>query len=465
MYLALLGFGMIVVFMALIMAKKLSPFTSLILIPILFGLLAGYGWDTLSYAMDGIKDVASTFAMMTFAILYFGIMLTAGMFDPMVDKVVSWCKGDPLKVLVGTAVLAAFVSLDGDGTTTVMICCTAMLPIYERLHIKKIYLATLIILQNCIMNLIPWGGPTARVMSVMQLDAGEILAPLVPGMVLGALYSVGVSYYLGLKERKRLGVTKCVENIVSKVELSEEEAAWKRPKLIFFNLILTAAIIVALVMGLASSAILFGVGTAIALLVNYPNQKTQRQVISSVAPDMINVVMMVLGAGVLMGVLNGPEGAGMSNAIAELLVSIIPESLGSYFAVIIAFISAPGTYLLNNDAFYYGVLPPLAATAQAYGFTNLQIGFSAPIQRETKMFLGADNEETAKLTVPMYDFGDWASRMKAYRKKNHITQQELAQLMGVKHFTLRSWEQKQTKPPYHVWRLHKHLFDNSIKLT
>ena len=309
MYLALLGFGMIVVFMALIMAKKLSPFTSLILIPILFGLLAGYGWDTLSYAMDGIKDVASTFAMMTFAILYFGIMLTAGMFDPMVDKVVSWCKGDPLKVLVGTAVLAAFVSLDGDGTTTVMICCTAMLPIYERLHIKKIYLATLIILQNCIMNLIPWGGPTARVMSVMQLDAGEILAPLVPGMVLGALYSVGVSYYLGLKERKRLGVTKCVENIVSKVELSEEEAAWKRPKLIFFNLILTAAIIVALVMGLASSAILFGVGTAIALLVNYPNQKTQRQVISSVAPDMINVVMMVLGAGVLMGVLNGPEGA------------------------------------------------------------------------------------------------------------------------------------------------------------
>lgn len=91
--------------------------------------------------------------------------------------------------------------------------------------------------------------------------------------------------------------------------------------------------------------------------------------------------------------------------------------------------------------------------------------FSATIQRETKLFLGADNEETAELTVPMYDFGDWASRMKAYRKKNHITQQELAQLMGVKHFTLRSWEQKQAKPPYNVWRLHKHLFDDSIKLT
>lgn len=377
MYLALLGFGMIIVFMALIMAKKLSPFTSLILVPILFGLLAGYGWDTFGYAMDGIKSVASTFAMMTFAILYFGVMLLTGMFDPMVDRVVAWCKGDPLKVLVGTAVLAAFVSLDGDGTTTVMICCTALIPIYNRLGIKKIYLANLIILQNCIMNLIPWGGPTARVMSVMHLDAGEILAPLVPGMALSAIYVIGVAYYLGIKERKRLGVRKDVVNEVHTVETSEEEQEWKRPNRLWINLILTAAIIVSLIMGLASSAILFGVGTALALVINYPNQKVQRKVISSLAPDMINVVMMVLGAGVLMGVLNGPENTGMSNAIAELLVSVIPESLGRYFAVIIAVISAPGTYLLNNDAFYYGVLPPLAATAQAYGFTDLQIGFAA----------------------------------------------------------------------------------------
>ncbi|MDM8136395.1 Citrate transporter [[Clostridium] symbiosum] len=376
MSLAFLGFAMIVVFMALIMAKKLSPFTSLILVPIAFGLLAGYGWDTLKYAMNGIKSVASTFSMMTFAILYFGVMLTAGMFDPMVDKVVAWCKGDPLKVLVGTAVLAAFVSLDGDGTTTVMICCTAMIPIYNRLKIKKIYLANLIILQNCIMNLIPWGGPTARVMSVMNLDAGELLAPLVPGMALSAVYVIGVSYYLGLKERKRLGIMD-ISNSVNTVELSDEEREWKRPKMILFNLLLTVAIITSLIMGLASSAILFGVGTAIALVVNYPVQKTQRKVISSLAPDMISVVMMVLGAGVLMGVLNGPEDAGMSNAIAQFLVSVIPESLGRYFAVIIAVISAPGTYLLNNDAFYYGVLPPLAATAQAYGFTDLQIGFAA----------------------------------------------------------------------------------------
>ena len=49
MNLAFLGFAMIIVFMALIMAKKLSPFTSLILVPVAFGLLAdmaGIPWAT-----------------------------------------------------------------------------------------------------------------------------------------------------------------------------------------------------------------------------------------------------------------------------------------------------------------------------------------------------------------------------------------------------------------------------------
>ncbi|MEG0215942.1 MAG: citrate:proton symporter, partial [Hungatella sp.] len=315
------------------------------------------------------------FAMMTFAILYFGIMLNAGMFDPLVTKVVKLVKGDPMKVLVGTAILAAFVSLDGDGTTTVMICCSALIPIYNKLNIKKIYLATIIILQNCIMNLIPWGGPTARVMATMKLDAGEIFTPLIPGMLLSAIYVVGVSYYLGMKERKRLGIVEFDTSTLSaNSNLSDDEKSWRRPKLIWFNLALTAVIVFALIKGLASSAILFGVGTAVALVANFPKQKVQRKVIESIAPDAMNVILMVLGAGTLMGVL---DGSGMSVAIADLLVSIIPASLSRYFAVIIALISAPGTYFLNNDAFYFGILPALAETAATYGFTPLQIGFAS----------------------------------------------------------------------------------------
>ena len=105
MNLAFLGFAMIIVFMALIMAKKLSPFTSLILVPVpsdCWPDTAGILWlrhgrhqeRGLYLRDDDLRDPILR------------LMLTAGMFDPMVDHVVAWCKGDPLKVLVGTAILA-----------------------------------------------------------------------------------------------------------------------------------------------------------------------------------------------------------------------------------------------------------------------------------------------------------------------------------------------------------------------
>ncbi len=388
MILAVLGILMIVTFMSLIMMKKMSALTSLMIIPIIYAFIAlfvpeaeftalelkSYGFfDVFKFAMDGIRGVSSTFAMMAFAILYFGIMLHAGLFDPMVTRVIKFVKGDPLKVLVGTSLLAAVVSLDGDGTTTTMICCSALLPIYNRLKIKKSYLACLIILQNCVMNLIPWGGPTARVMAVMQLEANEIFPPLIPGMVLASAYSVAVSYYLGLKERKRLGVLE-VEETEAVIDMDDQVKALRRPQYTAFNFGLTVVIMIALILGWAPSAALFGLGLAVALVVNYRDRKTQTEAIELVAPDTMNVILMVLGAGVLMGIL---DNTGMSTAITKELVAVVPEGWRSHFLLVIAAISAPGTYLLNNDAFYFGVLPVLSHTAQTYGFTTLQIGFAS----------------------------------------------------------------------------------------
>lgn len=204
--LAFLGYAMVITFMVLIMSKKMTAFTALITVPVVFGLLGGFGLELGEFALTGVKSVSSTAAMLLFAILFFGIMISAGVFDPLVNATLKIVKGDPLKVLVGTAILAAIVSLDGDGSTTTMICCSALIPVYKKLDIKMMYLAAIIIMQNSIMNLIPWGGPTARVMAVLNLDGGAIFRPLIPGMILAVIYVIFVAYYLGLKERKRLGV-------------------------------------------------------------------------------------------------------------------------------------------------------------------------------------------------------------------------------------------------------------------
>lgn len=374
--LTVLGYGMVITFMILIMSKKMTAFTSLIIIPVIFGLIGGFGLELGSFAITGVKSVASTSAMLLFAILFFGIMINAGLFDPLVKVTLKFVKGDPLKVLVGTAILAAVVSLDGDGTTTTMICCSALIPIYKKLKIKPLYLASIIIMQNSIMNLIPWGGPTARVMSVLKLDGGEVLRPLVPGMIVAIIYVIGVAYYLGLKERKRLGIVKlddiALDELVSSTD--EEELALKRPKLLAVNLILTILVVGTLIIGKVPSAIIFEVGAALALIINYPSLKTQREVIEKHGGSAIQVIIMVLAAGVFMGILTE---SGMSDAIAKSLTSIVPESLGSHFSLITAIISIPGTFLLSNDAFYFGILPVLAETGAAYGFSALQIGVAS----------------------------------------------------------------------------------------
>ena len=156
--LAIAGFTMIVVFMYLIMSKRMSAMNALILIPIVFALALGFHDAKLGKMMfDGVKKVAPTGIMICFAILFFGIMIDAGLFDPVIKKILKVVHGDPMKVCVGTAVLAAFISLDGDGSTTYLVTCSAMLAVHRKLGIRPIILPALAVMQNQIMNIIPRG--------------------------------------------------------------------------------------------------------------------------------------------------------------------------------------------------------------------------------------------------------------------------------------------------------------------
>lgn len=69
-------------------------------------------------------------------------------------------------------------------------------------------------------------------------------------------------------------------------------------------------------------------------------------------------------------------------------------------------------------------------------------------------------KKTAKFTLKFDDSDEYAEKLKAYRQKYDLTQKELGKLLGVKPFTIRSWEQKKAQPPYHIWRLYKQLFDD-----
>ena len=148
MVITILGWLMIAVFMFVVMTKKLSPLVSLCTIPLVFALIMLIATGNISqwtllgdWVMNGLGTTANTGILLLFAILYFSIMLDAGLFDPITKKMIQFAKGDPMKVLIATAVVAAAISMNGDGTTTTLVCCAAFLPIYEKLGMKKMNLA------------------------------------------------------------------------------------------------------------------------------------------------------------------------------------------------------------------------------------------------------------------------------------------------------------------------------------
>lgn len=385
--LAAWGLSIVVIFLVLIMSKKVTPFTSLVLTPVIIAIFAGFAAQIGAFALEGVQGVATTAIMLLFAILYFGLMLTAGLFDPLVHFILRVVKGDPLRVLVGTAILATVISVDGDGSTTTMITCSAMIPVYKKLGMKMMDLAVIIIMANSVMNLLPWGGPTARIIAALKVDEGELLRRLLPGMILAILWVIVVSILRGLSERKRLGIVQLTPEEIRNLHVNEvtggdhaEGDKLKRPKMIWPNLILTSIVMIMLIFGGMAfipklpAPIIFEIAFAIALLLNYPRLKDQRQIIEEHGANVMHVITMVLAAGVFMGILNG---SGMSEAMGVWLADVVPASMGQHWALVTALASAPGTFMLSNDAFYLGVLPVLAQTGASYGFSAMEIAVAS----------------------------------------------------------------------------------------
>ena len=436
MVITIAAYIMMAIFMYVIMKKKMSPFTALVLIPLVFAIILvatgqvqdvnigtlirqGLFGNNSKDKLTAMKGTAETGVMLLFAILYFSTMLDAGLFDPITNKMIRFAKGDPMKVLMATAIVAAAVSLNGDGTTTTLICCSAFVPIYKKLDMKLMNLGVLVILQNTIMNLLPWGGPTARAMSVLGVEA-DILGYLAPGMVLSVLYVIFVvARSMGKKERARLGIQELTEEELNELTtISDPEVLEKRrPQNFVINAILTIVLIGWLVAGSfidsieVKPVVLFLVGTGLALMINYPDLKAQSKRIGDNAGDAVQVVLLVFAAGVFMGLF---QGTGMATALTQSIVKVIPEQLAGFWSLIIALISVPGTFFLTNDGFYYGVLIPFAEVGRQYGFTDMQMALASLMGQAFHLLSPLVAFIYLLLRLTGLDMGEWQKESAKY---------------------------------------------------
>lgn len=418
--LTILGFAMIATFLVLIMLKKMSPIAALVLVPALFCVIVGKGAHLGDYVIDGVSSLAPTAAMLMFAIVYFGVMIDVGLFDPIVRGILRFCKADPMRIVVGTALLAAIVSLDGDGSTTFMITVSAMYPLYKRLKMSLVVMTGVAATANGVMNTLPWGGPTARAATALKLDATDIFVPMIPALAVGLVFVVALSYVLGLRERRRLGVLTLDEVLEEEKEtvlvgsgsggagggtergtggsgsgtdaedLGEDDdfqgldpdRPTLRPKLLWFNALLTTGLLTAMIMELLPIPVLFLIGAALALTVNFPRIPDQKARLAAHADNVLNVSGMVFAAAVFTGVL---QGTGMVDSMATWLVDIIPGSMGPHMALVTGMLSLPLTYFMSNDGFYFGVLPVLAEAGAAHGVTPVEMARAALVGQPLHM--------------------------------------------------------------------------------
>ncbi|MDR3069758.1 MAG: citrate:proton symporter [Propionibacteriaceae bacterium] len=365
--LALLGFGTIVVFIVLVMMKKLWAVPALILVPLVFGLLGGFGEELGEMMVSGLQTTAPTAVMLGFALLFFLVMTECGLFEPVIKKILKVVGSDPVKIVMGTAVLTLIISLDGDGSTAVFIVFSSMYPIYRAARLNPLIMGVLVAIITPTMNWMPWGGPAARMATALRIDIADVVIPMIPAQLLTFASAFVIAYILGRMERRRLSKLHDEEVAAGLVEEDDNPLANRVPiptTKVWFNFILTLVFLGSMVAELLPLPALALIAFSIAVTVNWPNVSMQAEKLKPHGWTVLVVVLLILAAGAFTGII---DETGMVDAMAQSLISVLPTGLGHSFSVITSFVSFPLLFLLSNDGFYFGIVPILAETGASFG--------------------------------------------------------------------------------------------------
>ncbi|MBB2931484.1 CitMHS family transporter [Paraburkholderia silvatlantica] len=383
--LPLLGLVTIVVLLAAILSKRMSPLVALIIVPIVASLIGGFGLQTSQFVIDGLKSLAPVVGMFVFAILYFGTITDAGTLDPIIDRILRTVGTKPTRIVVGTTLLALLIHLDGSGAVCFLVTIPAMLPLYERLNMDKRVLAAAVSMAAGI-NFLPWTGPMIRASASLHLPVSALFNPLIPVQAIGLVFVFSMAWWLGWREEKRLGYASASGSVpLPKRELTPEEQALRRPQNFWFNIVLTVVVLgTMVVMGeKIPPAIMFMVGLCIALMVNYPNVDMQRKRIDAHARAALMMAGILLAAGVFTGIM---QGSGMLKAMAQAAVGVVPPAFAGRIPVALGVLSMPLSMLFDPDSFYFGVLPVIAEVASQLGVPAVHIGQAALLGQMTTGF-------------------------------------------------------------------------------
>ena len=413
----ILGLLCIVAIVVTLFQSRTQPAIAFIVYPTILGLilvLAGrHSFDDLAAMIKaGFNSTGPTAALFVFSVLYFGIMTDAGMFDVIIGKLMKLVGDNVIGVTVMTTVIALIGHLDGGGASTFCIVVPAMLPVYQRMHMRKTTLLRVSVLAMGVLNLMPWAGPTMRAASVLGVEAGSLWRTLLPVQLFGIVLALAHAVLAGVQEKARgaglNGKLAQQEGTVTITETAQttENNDLARPKLFLFNVALTLAVIAMLIWDVFPSYFPFMLGVACALFVNYGfTAKMHKKIINLHAGPALMMCSTLMGAAVLMGILTSSMGAdgkvisakvmelpadalpSVVRCLAGLVSSILPAALGQHLPLVIGVLSVPLALAFDTDSYFYGMLPVVISIGQAFGVEALPIAIAMVVCRNCATFI------------------------------------------------------------------------------
>lgn len=383
--LALIGVLTIATLLFFIMSKRMSPLVALIVIPVIGALAAGCGTDTAKYVVEGITKLAPMAAMFVFAIAFFGVVTDAGMFDPIVRGILRFVGTNPVKIIIGTGLLALIAHLDGNGAVTFLITVPTMLPLFNRLGMDKRILLGIVALSAGV-NFLPWTGPMIRASAALNVSTHDLFIPLIPAQLAGLGFMVVMGWYWGKREEKRLGAAHfaaAAGDFSHHKELTEQEKVLRRPHLFWVNIALVIAVIGTMVFTRISPTVAFMIALTLALMINYPNVEMQKERINAHAKAALMMASILFAAGAFTGIMGG---AGMLKAMSHAAVEFMPAALASHIPFIVGLISMPLSLIFDPDSYYFGIMPVVAHTVDIMGIPAIQVAQASVLGQMTTGF-------------------------------------------------------------------------------
>ncbi|MBP2303406.1 CitMHS family transporter [Azospirillum picis] len=388
--LAILGLITIVVLLIVIMTNRMSPLVALIAVPIIAALAGGFGLETSKFIISGIRAIAPTAGMFVFAIIFFGVVTDAGMMDPIIDRILRVVGTRPARITMGTTLLALLIHLDGSGAVCFLITIPAMLPLYERLGMDKRILALCVSMAAGV-NFLPWTGPMIRSAAALKVPVTDIFNPLIAVQGIGLLFIFTVAFLLGKREERRLGLNTATAGVggdgapvgPAPRVLTPEQIKIRRPKLFWVNLILTLFIMGVMIEGAVDPVVMFMIGTVVALMINYPDVKMQKERVDAHAKAALMMASILLAAGVFTGIMGGTK---MLTAMAQSAVAFVPPDMAQHIPFALGILSMPLSLLFDPDSYYFGMMPVIAEVYKTLGGDPIQIAQASVLGQMTVGF-------------------------------------------------------------------------------